>query len=114
MKARHTLGVVAFVVVASSCSSKANPVAPTPDCELHNTALVSFSNTSASTNQHVIWDGVSIVDLVPAQTAGKLVVSAGVAHSMIFRDFQNRANRGCAEATPILTQCSDRTFTCGS
>lgn len=112
--ARRSLCGFAAAAGALSVLGCHSPAAPTPACQANNTATVTFSNTSTSTVQEVVWDGIRVATLQPGQSTDRMNAAANVAHSMIFRDTLNRANRGCTLATPILAQCSDRTFTCGT
>lgn len=99
--------------ILSGCGSPNAPLAPS--CQTQNTASVSFHNTSASTTQNVLWDGIQTARLTPGRTSSPpLVVVAGIAHRMEFRDTANRVNRGCAVAMPILLRCEDQTFTCSN
>lgn len=81
------------------------------NCEVNNTAIVTFSNKSASSTYAVLWDGSIITTLAPGETSESYTVSAGIQHTLLFR-YSNSTTAACSQSTPTLAQCSSINYFC--
>lgn len=113
---RRLAAVLPVLLMIASCGKDSPTVAPTvpaPACQTNNTATVQFWNTSNRADQDVVWDGVLIIRLLARgqRSEPPLVATAGVAHTVSFRQ-TGLATVACAQAAPILVQCTNQVITC--
>jgi hypothetical protein len=81
-------------------------------CEVNKTGEVYFINHSKSNSTYdIIWDGVKIATITPAQNSQVFTYSANVQHTLVFR-YTNTSNNACTQSTPYLTQCQKSWFDC--
>jgi len=81
-------------------------------CEANSTALVQFSNRSASSTYSVLWDGSVITSLSPGVTSGYYTVASGQ-HTLEFR-FSNSSSDACTVSTPNVATCSEMVYWCSN
>ena len=103
-------------LVLTSCGggggSSSSPAPVTPDCEKYNTAEIRFQNRSATgITMDIIWNGSSLVRLFSGDTSQYYTVSAGVTHTLLFRNAANGAT-ACTQSQPTLSQCSSYSYWC--
>ncbi len=109
--------VLVVCLGALSCSGGGgnSPTAPAlPQCQVNNTAQVTFQDRSASNRTYdVIWDGSRLTTVAPSQTSSAFTVAAGTQHTLVFK-FTNTNVDACTPSTPTLSQCSSETYWCTS
>jgi hypothetical protein len=102
-----------LAVILASCGGNDSPSSPPapPACQANNTADVTFQNRSTTgITMDVVLDGVLLETLTPGQTGLTRPVSAGVVHTIVFKNDATAAV--ICSGTPNLAQCSPQLFFC--
>jgi hypothetical protein len=106
------LALAALVALPACNAATPTATATEPDCEVNNTAKVTFENRSGTSKTYsVLWDGLTTATLGPGEKSGQKTVAAGIPHTLLFK-VSNTGAVACNLSTPTPAQCSSHTYWC--